>query len=75
MFREIKNAVRTAQATVALTKQYLDFVVLEEVIKTVLDFGDIEATCECQKKTKGYFALANRGNKLRDLKALYGQIP
>jgi hypothetical protein len=75
MSRQIKNAMRTAQAVASQTGQSLGFTVLDEIMDMVGDFGDFEGACECQQRKLGYYGGGDWGSHLQDLKARYGRIP
>ena len=46
--RQIKNAIRVAQATVASNDKSLNYAVLKDTLEVVGDLGDIEA-CDRQQ--------------------------
>jgi len=71
-YRQIKNAVRTAQAIAATQNRSLTYEVLTEVIDSTGDFGDFEGACECQQRKISYYG----GNeKAMYLRALNGGLP
>jgi hypothetical protein len=72
IIRQIKNAIRTAQAVVAFNGELLSYEVLIDILDTVGDFGDFEGACECQQRKMGYFS---GGERASYLKALYGTLP
>ena len=69
MCRQIKNAIRTAQAVVARRRCSLSYSVLKEVLESA-DFGEMEGMCTCQQaKLNSYYGQGERANYL---KTLYG---
>jgi hypothetical protein len=73
--RQIKNAIRTAQAVASESKQAINYPLLDEVLGMMGEFGDFEGACECQEWKLGYYSGGDLGNHLQDLKARHGRIP
>jgi hypothetical protein len=73
--RQIKNAVRTAQAVASEIKKPITSHLLHNVLGMIGEFSEFEGACECQKKKLGYFGGGDMGSHMQDLKARYGRIP
>ena len=66
--------MRTAQAMAAWKRTVLNYVVLEEVLKKIGEFGGLEVSSEAPQRSNAYYGESDRTFHLEDLKAVVSTV-
>lgn len=73
--RQIKNAMRTAQAVARFKNCPLNYELLDDVIESTADFGDFVGACECQTRKLESYNGRGGNDRAIYLRSLVGTLP